>query len=113
MSDSRRRVPVCRPHAQLTTRNSVLPPRAPPPCRRQEKLERELERYHIRHGPIGLDRHHRRYYWGMGGLRSVVLCEAAEGVWSAITAPQQLDMLIASLDPRVGAERRKRGSDGD
>ncbi len=91
----------------------MLPPRAPPPCRRQEKLERELERYHIRHGPIGLDRHHRRYYWGMGGLRSVVLCEAAEGVWSAITAPQQLDMLIASLDPRVGAERRKRGSDGD
>ncbi|GIM09378.1 hypothetical protein Vretimale_13247, partial [Volvox reticuliferus] len=67
---------------------------------RQEALERELDRCHIRRAPLGSDRHHRRYWWGLAGLKSLLLVEHRDGVWSAISTPEQLEAVIYSLDPR-------------
>lgn len=47
-------------------------------CRAQEELEAKLEKYSVRRGPLGTDRHHRCYWWGLAGHRSVVWVEDAE-----------------------------------
>lgn len=52
-------------------------------CRAQEELEEKLEKYSVRRVPLGTDRHHRRYWWGLAGHRPVVWVEDAEvsGSW--------------------------------
>lgn len=42
-------------------------PLAPP--RLAESLELELDKYLVRRPHLGLDRHFRRYWWGLGGLK--------------------------------------------
>lgn len=34
-----------------------------------ERLESELEKLVVRRPPLGQDRHYRRYWWGLGGLK--------------------------------------------
>jgi hypothetical protein len=95
------------PHVSTPSRPASAPMCLP---RRQEALERELDRCNIRRAPLGIDRHHRRYWWGLAGLKSLVLVEHSDGVWSAIATPEQLDALIYSLDTRV-REGRARSRD--
>ena len=46
--------------------------------RAQEALEERLEKYAVRRLPLGSDRHHRRYWWGLAGHRGEVWVEDAE-----------------------------------
>ena len=80
-----------------------MPLSPPPPSRRQELYEQEMEQYIVRPCPLGLDRKHRRYWWGVGGVRGCVSVEGEhEGEWHRIDCPEQLEQLAASLDTRVG-----------
>lgn len=51
--------------------------------RAQEALEEKLEKYSTRRAPLGADRHHRRYWWGLAGHRPAVYVEDGEvgGCW--------------------------------
>lgn len=61
-------------------RHTTLAPPHPPILTRraQEELEEKLERYQVRRAPLGLDRHQRRYWWGLAGHRPVVWVEDTE-----------------------------------
>lgn len=54
----------------------------------------------MRRAPLGLDRHHRRYWYGVAGQRSLLYVEDADGKWGALRTPEQLDALLAALDKR-------------
>ena len=69
-------------------------------CRRQEAYQRELEKFAVRRAPLGADRAHRRYWWGLAGRRGVVLTEDAAGRVGFLTAASQLDGIAAVLDAR-------------
>ncbi len=69
-------------------------------CRRQEEFERELERCSVRRAPLGWDRAHRRYWWGLAGERACIYTEDGEGRIGRMTAPDQLAALMAVLDTR-------------
>lgn len=68
--------------------------------RRQEEFERELERCSVRRAPLGWDRAHRRYWWGLAGERACIYTEDGDGRISRMTAPDQLSALMAVLDSR-------------
>ncbi|KAL4457501.1 hypothetical protein ABPG75_012366 [Micractinium tetrahymenae] len=68
--------------------------------RAQEALEERLEKYATRRAPLGADRHHRRYWWGLAGHRALVWVEDMEGRWGSISSLTELDALLASLDRR-------------
>ncbi|PSC69056.1 DDT domain-containing protein [Micractinium conductrix] len=68
--------------------------------RAQEELEAKLEKYSVRRGPLGTDRHHRCYWWGLAGHRSVVWVEDAEGRWGSFSSTAELDALLVSLNRR-------------
>ena len=57
----------------------------------------------MRHPPLGLDRHHRRYWWNVGGLRSVVMVEDAEGsrLEALLDCQEHVAALLSSLNPKV------------
>jgi hypothetical protein len=46
--------------------------------RAQEELEEKLEKYNVRRVPLGTDRHHRRYWWGLAAYRPAVYVEDQE-----------------------------------
>eukprot|EP00873_Tetraselmis_striata_P021792 jgi/Tetstr1/442056/TSEL_030235.t1 len=77
---------------------------------KQEAYERELDKYIVRQAPLGLDRHRRRYWWGLGAVRGVVYVESETGEWAAITTPEELDKLYDSLDKRGLREAELRDS---
>lgn len=68
--------------------------------RRQEEFERELERCSVRRAPLGWDRAHRRYWWGLAGERACIYTEDGDGRIGCMTAPDQLSALMAVLDSR-------------
>lgn len=73
-------------------------------CRQHEQHERQAGRLAVRHNPIGLDRYHRRYWWGLAGERGVLFVEEGndgeDASWSVaqLTSPPQLDALLTALD---------------
>ena len=70
-------------------------------CRRkQEELERELEKYSLRRAPLGFDRHHRSYWWGLAGQRSAVYVQPEDGHLQVLRTPEELAGLMAGLDKR-------------
>eukprot|EP00798_Chlamydomonas_sp_ICE-L_P032210 gene32210-16767_t len=71
----------------------------------QDALEKELDKLAQRRAPLGSDRHHRRYWWGLAGQRSSLLVEDAEGRWLCIDTLAQVDELMAGLDTRGVRER--------
>ncbi|KAF6250372.1 hypothetical protein COO60DRAFT_1629876 [Scenedesmus sp. NREL 46B-D3] len=67
---------------------------------RDAALSAELARYMIRSEPLGMDRHHQRY-WHMQSLPSIIFVESAEGdTLGLITNRSQLDALMAGLNKR-------------
>ena len=50
--------------------------------------------------PIGLDRYYRRYWWGLGGVRSVILVEDTDEFVALVTSEAALNQLLESLDVR-------------
>lgn len=48
------------------------------PCRAQEELEARLEKFSTRRLPLGLDRHFRRYWWGLAGQKAAVWVEGEQ-----------------------------------
>ncbi|KAL4440713.1 hypothetical protein ABPG77_000422 [Micractinium sp. CCAP 211/92] len=68
--------------------------------RAQEALEERLERYATRRAPLGADRQHRRYWWGLAGHRASVWVEDLQGRWGSVSTLAELDALVASLDRR-------------
>ena len=71
-----------------------------PGYRKQEELERELEKYSLRRAPLGHDRHYRAYWWGLAGQRSAVYVQHEDGCLTDITTPEQLDAFMGGLDKR-------------
>lgn len=69
-------------------------------CRRQEEFEAELERCAVRRAPLGWDRAHRRYWWGLAGERACIYTEDGAGRIGLMTGPDQLQALMAVLDAR-------------
>uniref|UniRef100_A0A383VPI7 PHD-type domain-containing protein n=1 Tax=Tetradesmus obliquus TaxID=3088 RepID=A0A383VPI7_TETOB len=71
---------------------------------RDAALSAELARYSIRSEPLGMDRHHQRY-WHMQSLPSIIFVESAEGdSLGLITNRSQLDALMAGLNKRGSRE---------
>ncbi|CAL5227755.1 g10774 [Coccomyxa viridis] len=68
--------------------------------RRQEEFERALEDCCIRREPLGWDRQHRCYWWGVAGERALVHVQAWDGRMGAISTPDHLDALMDALEPR-------------
>ncbi|KFM24030.1 DDT domain-containing protein [Auxenochlorella protothecoides] len=66
-------------------------------ARLQDSQEQQLERLQLRRSPLGLDRHHRSYWYGLAGLRSCLMVQDAEGCWGCLT---DLDTLLSGLDAR-------------
>lgn len=54
----------------------------------------------MRRNPLGWDRKHRRYWWGLAGERSVIYLEDGNGRFGVINQPAQLDALLEVLDAR-------------
>ena len=89
-------------HAAISGLEFIPHPPARPParaaCRAQEELEEKLEKYSVRRVPLGADRHHRRYWWGLAGQRPVVWVEDAE-----VSGRPQLGCLRAQAFRRHGS----------
>ncbi len=62
-------------------------------------MERTLEKYSVRRNPLGMDRHHRCYWWGLGGERNLIYVQDNDRV-APLTRPAQLDALYEVLDRR-------------
>lgn len=58
----------------------------------------------MRRNPLGWDRAHRRYWWGLAGERRCIYTEDAAGRIGLMTAPEHLDALTAALDARGARE---------
>ncbi|CAK0750991.1 hypothetical protein CVIRNUC_002033 [Coccomyxa viridis] len=68
--------------------------------RRQEEFERALDECCIRREPLGWDRKHRCYWWGVAGERTVVYVQDWNGHMGALSTPEELDALMDALEPR-------------
>jgi hypothetical protein len=44
--------------------------------RRLDDLEKEMEKCAVRRAPLGADRHHRAFWWGLGGHGAALLVQA-------------------------------------
>ena len=78
--------------------------------RRQEEFERALEDCCIRREPLGWDRKHRCYWWGVAGERGAVYVQDWNGHMGALSTPEQLDALMDALEPRGVREHGLQGS---
>ncbi len=56
--------------------------------------------------PIGIDRYHRRYWWGLGGAKSDILVEDTDEFVALVTSKDALTELLESLDVRGEREER-------
>ena len=63
-------------------------------------MERELEKYAVRRSPLGLDRAHRKYWWGVAGERAGIWVESGPGVLGLLAGQAELDTLLTELDVR-------------
>jgi hypothetical protein len=54
----------------------------------------------VRRTPLGADRAHRRYWWGLGGERGCILAEEEGGRIGRLEHPEQLDAVLDALDGR-------------
>ncbi|DBA92727.1 TPA: hypothetical protein ACH3X1_002933 [Trebouxia sp. C0004] len=68
--------------------------------KRQEVYEKELEKYTVRRNPLGMDRHHRYYWWGVAGQRGVIYVEDFAGRMGVMTQIEDLEAVAAALDRR-------------
>lgn len=65
------------------------------------EAERKLLFKPMRREPLGLDRKHRRYWWGLGGIKDEILVEDSNSDRIAlITTEHGIESLISSLDTR-------------
>lgn len=78
--------------------------------RRQEEFERALEDCCIRREPLGWDRKHRCYWWGVAGERRLVYVQDWSGHMGVLATPEQLDALMDALEPRGVREHGLQGS---
>lgn len=69
-------------------------------CRAQQILEEKLDKYSVRRQPLGLDRHHRRYWYGLGGDWSKIYIEDEQGHWRIVATVDDFEVLVGSLDVR-------------
>ncbi len=79
-------------------------------CRRQEALDRELERFIIRRAPLGLDRSHRAYWWGLAGHKEALLVSRqgdghSHAEWGVVGEAEELEALLEGLDVRGVREK--------
>jgi hypothetical protein len=71
----------------------------------KEKLLRKKEtgrmaedaRVAVRVKPLGQDRHHRTYWWGVGGVKAAVYVEDAGGMWGVLSTYKEVDALVDAL----------------
>ncbi|DBB13479.1 TPA: hypothetical protein ACH3X3_000533 [Trebouxia sp. C0006] len=68
--------------------------------KRQEAYEKELEKFTVRRNPLGMDRHHRCYWWGVAGQRGVIYVEDFAGRMGVMTQIEDLEAVAAALDRR-------------
>ncbi len=54
---------------------------------------------------LGMDRYHRRYWWGLGGVKSVILVEDTHEFVALVTSEAELNELLESLDVRGKREK--------
>ena len=75
--------------------------------RTEEELEEKLEKNAIRRKPLGFDRHHRQYWYNLGGNRSIVYVEDRESnLWGEYSSVESVENLLKSLDRRGIREKR-------
>lgn len=78
----------------------------------QDAYQKELDKYVSRRQPLGLDRHHRRYWWGLAGLRAQLLVEdpMRNNRWGVFSRPEDVSALSDSLQPRGCREKELKQS---
>ena len=70
-------------------------------ARAAEELEERLEKNSIRRRPLGFDRHHRCYWYGLAGHRAALYVEdRGRGIWGEISTIESVEKLMNSLDRR-------------
>ncbi|KAI8112813.1 hypothetical protein M9434_004133 [Picochlorum sp. BPE23] len=72
----------------------------------RQAYQDKVEKLKIRRDPLGFDRHHRRYWYGVGGYKSGILVEGSNGKLACIQTEQDLDSLLSSLDSRGVREKK-------
>eukprot|EP00884_Botryococcus_braunii_P006907 jgi/Botrbrau1/16217/Bobra.0066s0004.1 len=87
-------------------------PPSPPRTREEERAVREAQyeeavRSHaVRTEPLGFDRFYRRYYW-LEGVPAGVFVEEADGAPAGlVSSKEQLDAILAGLNPRGVREKQ-------
>lgn len=66
----------------------------------QEALEEKMEKLALRRIPMGEDRYHRRYWWGLASHRPALYVEDMEGRWGVYSTLEDISHLMASLERR-------------
>lgn len=79
-----------------------------------EALEAEAERLAIRRPPLGTDRFHRKYWWGLGGYKEGLLIECPQeglhghdsscSAWVRVEDEGKIQAFLDKLDQRVREE---------
>ena len=71
----------------------------------RQAYQDKVEKLKIRRDPLGLDRHYRRYWYGVGGYKAGILVEGSNGTLACIHTEKDLDSLLSSLDSRGVREK--------
>ncbi|CAD7700358.1 unnamed protein product [Ostreobium quekettii] len=69
-------------------------------AKKQVAYEKLLDKYTIRRTPLGLDRHHRKYWWDFGGCKPVLYAEDCSCQWASYSTVEEVKKLMESLDTR-------------
>lgn len=72
----------------------------------RQAYQDKVEKLKIRRDPLGFDRHHRRYWYGVGGYKAGILVEGPNGKLACIQTEKELDNLLYSLDCRGVREKK-------
>ena len=59
----------------------------------------------VRTRSLGKDRHHRTYWWGVGGMKGVVYVEETDGAWGVLATRKEVDRLMDALHAWGNNER--------
>jgi hypothetical protein len=67
-------------------------------ARKKEAVRmQEDARVAVRVKPLGQDRHHRTYWWGVGAIKAAVYVEDTQGMWGILSTRKEVDALFDAL----------------